>query len=110
MDFKYLFLSAQGRINRYPYWIASIILAVIDIIIGIVIGFTDILALNIITLILIWPTIMVGIKRCHDRDRSGWFLLVALIPVVNIWVIIDLGFLRGTDGSNRFGEDPLPKA
>jgi len=110
MDFKYLFLSGQGRINRHPYWIASIILAVIDIIIGIVIGFTDILALNIISLILVWPTIMLGIKRCHDRDRSGWFLLVALIPIVNIWVIIDLLFLRGTDGSNRFGEDPLAKA
>ena len=29
------------------------------------------------------------------------------IPIINIWVIIDLGFLRGTEGSNRFGDDPI---
>lgn len=107
MDFKTLFLSAQGRINRQPYWIASILLIVINAIVGIAVQSTGIQALNIISLILIWPSVMVGIKRCHDRDRSGWFVLLGAIPLVNIWVIIDLGFLRGTEGSNRFGDDPI---
>ena len=57
---------------------------------------------------LVWSGICVGIKRCHDRERSGWFLLVSLIPFIGaIWLTIELYFLRGTVGPNKFGEDPL---
>ncbi|GHU87403.1 hypothetical protein AGMMS49941_10860 [Deferribacterales bacterium] len=47
------------------------------------------------------------IKRCHDRNRSGWFILLFLVPIVNLWAIIELGFLRGTVGDNKYGCDPL---
>jgi uncharacterized membrane protein YhaH (DUF805 family) len=47
------------------------------------------------------------IKRCHDRNRSAWFLLVALIPVVGaLWLIIEMWFVPGTSGANRFGDNP----
>jgi uncharacterized membrane protein YhaH (DUF805 family) len=47
-------------------------------------------------------------KRCHDRDRSGWFQLISLIPLIgSIWLLVEVGFLRGTPGPNRFGPDPL---
>ena len=53
-------------------------------------------------------TIIVGIKRWHDRDKSGWWSLIAFIPLIGfLWVLIECGFLAGTSGSNRFGEDPL---
>ena len=55
----------------------------------------------------LYPWIAVGIKRCHDRNRTGWFLLIGLIPLVSIWLVVELGFLRGTVGQNRFGPDPL---
>jgi uncharacterized membrane protein YhaH (DUF805 family) len=51
--------------------------------------------------------IMLHVKRCHDRDRSGWFVLVALVPPLNVWYLIETMCLRGTKGSNRFGRDPL---
>lgn len=54
-----------------------------------------------------WPNLAVGIKRCHDRGRSGWFLLIGLVPLLNLWLAVELMFLRGTVGSNRFGPDPL---
>ncbi len=41
------------------------------------------------------------------RNRTGWFLLIGLIPLVSIWLVVELGFLRGTVGPNRFGPDPL---
>ena len=45
-----------------------------------------------------------SVKRCHDGDRSGWFLLLWLVPIVGqVWVLIELGFLPGTAGPNRFG-------
>jgi len=53
-------------------------------------------------------TLCVHIKRCHDRDQSGWWVLLLLIPVIGfIWAIINLGILEGTRGPNRFGPDPL---
>ena len=55
-----------------------------------------------------WIGFALYIKRCHDRDRSGWYLLIALIPFVGLlWIWIELGLLRGTVGPNRFGPDPL---
>jgi Predicted membrane protein len=51
--------------------------------------------------------LMLHVKRCHDRDRSGWFVLVALVPPFTLWYLIETLCLRGTQGSNRFGRDPL---
>jgi len=50
-----------------------------------------------------YPCIAVGVKRCHDRDRSGWFLLVGLVPILHLWPAIELGFFPGTPGPNRYG-------
>ena len=52
--------------------------------------------------------IMLHIKRCHDRGKSGWWCLLLLVPFVGlIWAIIDLGILPGTVGPNEYGPDPL---
>jgi uncharacterized membrane protein YhaH (DUF805 family) len=54
------------------------------------------------------PAILVDIKRWHDRDKSGWWMLIALVPIIGtIWFLIELGFLAGTPGSNRFGPPPM---
>lgn len=43
------------------------------------------------------------VKRAHDRNHSAWFLLILLIPVIGwLWLFIELGFVRGTQGANRF--------
>jgi uncharacterized membrane protein YhaH (DUF805 family) len=64
----------------------------------------------IFDLIILWPGIAILIKRSHDRDRSGWFILLFLVPLLNLWPLIELLFLRGTIGSNRFGPDPVPQS
>jgi len=62
----------------------------------------------IISIIFIWPTLALAVKRLHDRNRSGWFSLIVLIPIIGpIWYLIEVGFLRGTIGPNRFGDDPV---
>jgi uncharacterized membrane protein YhaH (DUF805 family) len=61
----------------------------------------------ILVLILLWPSLAIQIKRFHDRDKSGWWVLLNLIPIIGpIWLFIELGFLPGTPGPNRFG-NPL---
>ncbi|MGV8998557.1 MAG: DUF805 domain-containing protein [Parvibaculaceae bacterium] len=64
--------------------------------------------LKLANLALLWPTLALGIKRAHDRNHSGWYLLLMLIPLFNVWVIFELACLAGTPGINRFGSDPLP--
>jgi branched-chain amino acid transport system permease protein len=55
----------------------------------------------------LWPMLAVSAKRCHDRGRSAWFLLVALIPVAGtLWLLVDLYCLRGEAGTNAYGPPP----
>jgi uncharacterized membrane protein YhaH (DUF805 family) len=53
------------------------------------------------------PTVSVAVRRLHDLDRSGWWLLLNFIPLVGAIVLLIWHCTRGTGGSNRFGPDPL---
>jgi uncharacterized membrane protein YhaH (DUF805 family) len=116
MSFSQLYFSTEGRIPRSTYWLKYYlpftIIGVLSILLDLAVGTLDMEAgygvFNTIAgLLMLWPTIAVHIKRLHDRDRSGWFYLLFLVPLVNIWVLIEVMFLKGTEGPNRFGEDPL---
>ena len=128
MDWKNLLTSFQGRINRQPYWLGAIVLAVISVVLigGAMALFATYTATDdptkydmhmspigwIITVIayiaLIWFGLAIQVKRWHDRDKSGWWVLIGLVPVIGgIWALVECGFLRGTPGANRFGPDPL---
>ena len=123
-------LSPKGRINRSKYWLAALIYLVVMGVVSVIMSLlwtvipgdmvdgsysvTGVKAVPYIILgfatfaFLIWSGICVGIKRCHDRGRSGWFLLVSLIPIIgSLWLAIELYFLRGTVGPNNYGDDPL---
>jgi uncharacterized membrane protein YhaH (DUF805 family) len=114
MDYQDLFLTNTGRLNRQPFWIGSIILAVVNFVAGIIIGIVlgnssagNFVAV-IISLVLLYPGVNIGIKRFHDRDKTGWWVLILLIPIVGaIWYFIEAGCLPGTPGPNRYGPDPL---
>lgn len=116
MDWRYLFLSSDGRINRARFWagvvvliIGAIIFHVLDRAIGTFnyergVGILS----GLYSLAIIYPAILLYAKRWHDRDKSGWWTLILLVPIIgSIWFLIEQGFLRGTDGENRYGPDPL---
>jgi len=128
MDWKYILTSFQGRINRQPYWLAAIAMGIVFGILFYVImaafgsitpsadpavpasmSFSPIgwVLMAILYIALIWVSLAVQVKRWHDRDKSGWWVIASLIPIVNIWAFIVTGFLRGTPGPNSYGEDPL---
>jgi uncharacterized membrane protein YhaH (DUF805 family) len=119
MDFKHLYLSFDGRISRQPFWMGvlvligiSIVLVIIESLIGLRYdvgngGSIGILS-GLFSLASIWFGLALYTKRWHDRDKSGWWTLIALVPFIGaIWIIVELGCLGGTDGPNRFGPDPL---
>jgi len=127
MDWKYLLTSFEGRINRKPYWLAALAVGVVFMVLFYLIGalfgtftptdapgnygmqFSPIgwVLIGIVYIAVIWFGLALAIKRLHDRNRSGWFYLLMLVPLVNIWIAIEILFLRGTEGPNRFGQDPL---
>jgi len=96
----------DGRARRKEYWmfflfnlIIFIILGVIEGIIGIAPETDESILANIYQLAILIPSIAVGVRRMHDTDHSGWWILV---PFVNlIFAVSD-----GTHGENRFGQDP----
>lgn len=56
-----------------------------------------------------FPFFILGsIPRLHDRSRSGWYLIAIIIPILGIiWLFVELCILKGTEGPNKFGKDPL---
>jgi protein-export membrane protein SecD len=114
LSFVDLFFSFKGRINRARFWLYDIAILNIMFFIPVIfieaaIGGTDglILGLGIGFLIMIWPRLALSVKRCHDRNRSGAFVLISLIPIVSIWYAIEVLFFKGTAGHNKYGSDPL---
>lgn len=119
MDWKWLLTSFDGRINRAKFWAAigvfiaaGIVATVIDMVIGTSISFGDGGQLGILSLLVSLASIYCGLavyaKRWHDRDKSGWWSLIVLVPFIGgIWLLIECGILEGTRGPNRFGSDPL---
>ena len=107
IDLGHLFFGFDGRINRGQIWLGFVLLWAIDATVGAVAGFTSSLY-YIVSLVVLWPYLAISVKRWHDRDKTGWWVLIWLIPVIGwIWALIELGFLLGTAGPNKYGPDPL---
>jgi len=108
-DFLFKF---DGRINRGKFWLGVAIMYVVPFVLFLIAGVAGSsvvwILVSLIMLGLIWPSLAISIKRWHDRDKSGWWILIGLIPLVGpIWALIETGFLPGTAGTNQFGPDPL---
>ncbi len=90
----------SGRATRSEYWYFVLFNFVISFGLGIVdgIAFGGQVISSIYSLAVLVPSIAVGVRRMHDVDKSGWFLL---IPIYNLILAIT----EGTRGSNRFGNE-----
>ena len=97
-----IYFRFSGRIPRATYWLASIPIALLAVVAQI----EDEHDWSIlIWLAIVWPMLAIYAKRWHDRDKSGWWTLITLIPLVGpIWALVECGFLPGTVGQNRFGQ------
>lgn len=105
------FFAPGSRVNRLRYWahitlgfyaviavglVAGLLSAAVSPTVGIVIGGLAYLGFFVFSVI-------VGIQRLHDLDKSGWLWLLNFIPLVNLYVVILVIFFPGTQGENRFG-------
>ncbi|MCX7113132.1 MAG: DUF805 domain-containing protein [Proteobacteria bacterium] len=103
-----LFFSTKGRVNRLVYWISEVICFVPLVIAGEAIKQPDNFQFGVILgMIFFWPWFVIQIKRLHDINHSGWWLLANLIPFIGpLSLFIVSGFWAGTMGTNRFGDSP----
>ena len=105
------YVNFRGRASRSEYWwwaLFTIVLAVgIQVVFGMVAGSeTGATLANLASLVLFLPSLAVGVRRLHDTDRSGLWMLIGLIPVIGIIVLIVFFVQIGTPGQNRFGPPP----
>ena len=119
------FVTWEGRAARSEYWyfvlfclLSQIAAAVVDGVLGTgfkmanpmtgveqSMGYGWVYMLTALALLL--PNLAVLVRRLHDTDRSGWWYWIALIPLIGIILLIVWLASRGTNGTNRFGSDPL---
>ena len=114
----------NGRIRRLQWWMGSLI--IIGIVLALIVVVTTLIsaiygdyrnAPPVITMTfgtaflgcylgIIWIQLALGVKRLHDREMSGWWLLLSFVPFGGFILLVMLGFLDGTQGPNRFGPSP----
>ncbi|MFM2370856.1 MAG: hypothetical protein RIS85_578 [Pseudomonadota bacterium] len=113
-----------GRSRRREYWMFALFYVLVMIVLNAVFGTNEVERGNgafvygsrlvgaggwisgLLWLVSIVPGLAVTIRRLHDQDRSGWLLLLWLIPFLGWFAILVLMCLDGTRGPNRFGPDP----
>lgn len=115
--FKELFFTSAGRLNRKSYIYRSIFLSfalgIIQLILELATAAIEALELLFAVMILALcifgfvAGIMMLARRLHDLDKSGWWMLLLCVPLVNILFYIYILFFKGTEGPNQYGEDPL---
>ena len=112
----------QGRARRSEFWLFWLFTFVVGFVLqmigGMMGGAADPsnpaamysspagIVLLLFYLAILIPSIAVAIRRLHDTNRSGWWLLIALIPFIGALVLLVFYVLPGTVGPNKFGEDP----
>lgn len=124
-----LLFSFQGRLNRAKFWLINIGVVVVEMIIfAVLFGGTattmadpdqalaamsgiNAVIVVIVSVIAFWISLAVAVRRFHDRNKTGWWVLIVLVPVIGgLWYLIECGFLKGTTGPNTYGPDPLSAA
>ncbi|GGF83958.1 MULTISPECIES: DUF805 domain-containing protein [Mameliella] len=98
------YIKFEGRSNRGEYWWAFLAIIIISFVLGLIDGMLGIMVLGtIFSLATLIPGIAIGVRRLHDIDKSGWWLLIGLIPVIGFFVLIYFFIQKPTPGPNRFG-------
>jgi uncharacterized membrane protein YhaH (DUF805 family) len=113
----------SGRSRRKEYWMfilfEIILFAVVGLVAGMLFGFGDpgdpatgvlgggvLIVIVLLALALFIPGLAVTVRRFHDQDKSGWFVLLGLIPYLGGLIMLVFMCIEGTKGPNRFGDDP----
>ena len=99
----------EGRASRSEYWWFQLIVAPAYIIFEITDSESSPVSFLflVITLLTLIPAISAGVRRLHDTNKSGFYLLLSFIPFIGGLIVLFFLIAQGTKGKNRFGADPI---
>ena len=108
----------NGRSRRREYWFFGLFYVIFVIALAFLDGLAGTfdqasgagLFSSIFALALFIPSLAVAVRRLHDTDRSGWWLLLSLIPLIGVIVLLVFVLMDGTSGDNQYGPDPKAAA
>jgi len=108
------YVGFEGRAARSEYWywvLFIVLLSIVAFLIDMTVFGFNTTGVNpissIVSLATLLPNVAVSVRRLHDIDRSGWWVLLVLIPLIGGIVLLVWACMRGTVGMNRFGSDPI---
>jgi uncharacterized membrane protein YhaH (DUF805 family) len=107
---NYVNFRTRAIRSEYWFWVLFVLLLgiVAQVIDAVVFGMLQGGPAGIIVFLATFlPGLAVSIRRLHDRDKSGWWILLLAIPLVGAIILLVWFCTRGTVGPNRFGPDPL---
>jgi uncharacterized membrane protein YhaH (DUF805 family) len=104
----------NGRARRKEYWYFTLLNIIISIALAVIDGITGSFSAaagtgllgGLYTLGVLIPGIAVSVRRLHDTDRNGWWLLIALIPLIGAMVLLGFMVQDGKPGENQYGSNP----
>ena len=108
------YVGFSGRARRSEYWyfalftfLVGIVTSILDVVLG-----TDYesaasggLINTLVSLALFLPSLAVGVRRLHDTDRSGWWILIGIIPIIG-WILLIVWFCTDSKPDNQYGPNP----
>ena len=110
------YATFSGRARRKEYWMFALVSAIISLVLGfidnlaglqIAAGNTAIPVLTLLfELFILVPSLAVTARRLHDIGKSGWWILISLIPIIGEIVLFIFTVIKGNAGANKYGEDP----
>lgn len=108
---KYADFSGRARRSEYWYFVlfnvlVSVVASILDAALGTDTGTGTGVIAGLASLALLLPGLAVGVRRLHDISKSGWWILIGLIPVVG-WIVLVIWFVQDSHGDNEHG--PRPK-
>jgi len=119
----------KGRSRRKEYWMFVLFTIIVGVVLGGItmaglplssmsdpalaetasigpLGYLGMILLGLFWLASIIPSFAVTVRRFHDQDKTGWFVLMSFIPYIGGLIILVFMLLKGTEGPNRYGPDP----
>ena len=103
------FAQFDGRANRQEFWMFNLIYILLSSVLfslGYFVSSMFMYLYYILALVALIPSLAITSRRLHDVNKSGWFILIIIIPLIGaIWLLI-LCCTNGVEGINKFGEEP----